>query len=157
MSRRRALNRRELLLPLREPDPKQAGIALDLCVSPLPTVASPAKTGEPPESWPHRSKNCRQAKQRSDTLGGLIAGNGLLARLIFQRIRPRTHFGMSNEQGRSHELKGTAASITPPDITMPPDIYVDASVPAPIPAEIGTLFTQLARRRLRNRAIQEKT
>ena len=158
MSRRRALNRRELLLPLRMPDRHQSGIAFDLCAPGGPTGTIPDKAGEPSEAWPRHTTNCRTAKQKSETIEGaivgLITGNDVLARLIFQRVRPRTHSGMMNEQGRSHELQGTSASIALPDTT-PVVSCADVSVPAPIPPEIETLFTQLARRRLRSPAPQE--
>lgn len=154
MSRRRAANRRELLLPLRMPDQHQAGITFDPCVSADPTV--PGKAGEPAEAWSRRTTHCRPAKQIGPTIEGaivaLIAGNDLLAGLIFQRIRPHTHSGMIGGQSSPHELRRTLAPITSPDLTTP---LVNCADPALPPPEIETLFTQLARRRLRERATEE--
>ncbi len=84
----------------------------------------------------------------------LVPGKHLLARLIFQRIRPRTHSGMMNEQNRSlQELRRVHAAIASPDITTPP---VNCADPPPTATpEIKTLFTQLARRRLPKRAVEE--
>ena len=156
MSRRRAANRRELLLPLRMPERYQTGIALDPCVSSGPTGTMPGKAGESAEARTRRTTHCRSAKQISSTIEGaivaLIAGNDLLARLIFQRICPRTHSGMIDGQSSPHELRRTLAPITSPDIKTP---LVNCADPALPPPEIETLFTQLTRRRLRRRATEE--
>jgi hypothetical protein len=156
MSRRRAANRRELLLPLRMPERYQTGIAFDPCVPSGPTGTIPGKAVEPAEAWTRRTTHCRLARQISQTIEGeivaLIAGNDLLARLIFQRICPRTHSGMIDGQSSPHELRRTRAPITSPDITTP---LVNCADPALPPPEIETLFTQLARRHLRKRATEE--
>ena len=149
VSRRRAANRRELLLPLRMPELYQTGIAFDPCLPPCPTGIISDNAGEPAEAWTRPATHCSPAKQISPRIEGaivaLIAGNDLLARLIFRRIRPRTHSGRMGGQSSPHELRRTRAASTPPDITMSP---LDARGPArPLP-EIETLFTQLARRRL---------
>ena len=157
MSRRRAANWRELLLPLRMPERHQTGIAFDPCVPSGPTGTIPGKAVEPAEAWTRRTTHCRPAKQTSQTIEAgvvaLIAGNDVLAQLIFQRIRPRTHSGVINEQCCcAHELRRTRARIASPDITTP---LVNCADPALPSAEIETLFTQLARRRLRKRATEE--
>lgn len=160
MSRRRVANRRELLLPLRMPDRHSTAIVFDPCLPAGPTGTIPGKAGEPAEAWARRTTHCRPAKQTSQTVEGaivaLIAGNHLLARLLFERIRPRTDSGMMNEQSCSpHELQRIRAPIASPEITTPLVNCAEVSVPAPIPPEIETLFTQLARRRLRKRATEE--
>ena len=157
MSRRPGANRRELLLPLRMPDWHQTGITFDSCLPAGATGTIPGKAGEPAEAWTRRTTHCRPAKQTSQTIEGaivaLIAGNDVLARVIFQRIRPRTHSGMISEQSRSpQELQRTSAAIASPDTTTPLVNCVDAAM---TPPEIEILFTQLARRRLRSRATQE--
>jgi hypothetical protein len=156
MSRRPGPNRRELLLPLQMPDWHQTGIPFDPCVSAGPTGTIPGKAGESAEAWTRRTTHCHPPKQTSQKIEGasvaLIAGNDLLARLIFQRIRPRTHSGMMCGQSSPHELRPTRAPITSPDIPTP---LVNCADPALPPPEIETLFTQLARRRLRKRATEE--
>ena len=158
MSRRRAANRRELLLPLLIPDRHQTGIMFDPCVLVDPTGTLPGETGEPAETWPRRTTHCRPAKQTSQPIEGtilaLIAGDHLLAQLILQRIRPRPHSGMISEQSCSpHELQRIHAAIAPPDITTP---LVSCAAPVLMPTpEIESLFTQLARRRLGKHTTEE--
>ena len=158
MSRRPAANRRELLLPLWVPDRHQTGIAFDPCVPAEPTESIAGKTGEPAEAWNRRAPHCRPAKQTSEPLeeaiSELVTGNHLLARLMFQRIRPRTYSGMISEQSCSpHELQRTPTPVASPKIPKP--LIDGAEASAPIPSEIETLFTELAHRRLRSGATQE--
>lgn len=156
MSRRPITKRRESLLPLLMPDRHQIGIVFDPRVPPDPTRTINGKAGQRPEAWARQTTHCRLAKQTSQTIEGAIsqltAGNHLLARLMFRRIRPRNHSGMISEQSCSpHELQPTPALIASPNITAP---LLD-SAQAPIPSEIEALFTQLVRRRLRSRGTQE--
>ena len=160
MSRRRVANRRELLLPLRMPERHPTGIALDSCLPAGPTGTIPGKAGDLPQVWPRHTSYCRPAKQTSQAIEGavvaLILDNHLLARLIFERIRPRTDAGMIGEQsGSRHELPRTGAPIASSEITTPVVNCAEVSVPALISPEIETLFTQLARRRLRKRVTEE--
>lgn len=160
MSRRRLAKRRELLLPLRMPNRHPTAIVSDSCLPAGPTVTIPGKVGEPLEVWPRHTSHCRPAKQTGPTIEGevvaLIPDNHLLARLIFERIRPRTDSGMISEQSCSpHELQRTGAPIASPEITTPLVNCAEVSVPAPLPPEIEALFTQLARRHLRERATEE--
>lgn len=158
MSRRRAANRRELLLPLWMPDRHQTGITFDPCILVNPTGTLPGETGEPAETWPRRTTHCRLAKQTTQTIEAtilaLIAGDHLLARLIIQRIRPRPHSGMISGQSCSpHELQRIHAAIASPDMTTP---LVNCADPVLMQTpEIETLFTQLARRRLGKRTTEE--
>jgi hypothetical protein len=158
MSRRRTANRRELLLPLRMPDWHQTGITFDPCVSVDPNRTLPGEAEEPAEAWPRRTTYCGPAKQTSQTTAGttlaFIVGKYLMARLIFQRIRPRTHSGKISGQSCSpHELQRIHAVIASPDITTP---LVNCAESALTPtSEIETLFIQLARRRLRKRTAEE--
>jgi hypothetical protein len=158
MSRRQVTNRRELLLPLLIPDRHQRGVVFNPCVPPGPAINGEA--GEPPEAWTHHSAQYRAAKQASQTsqvaIAELIVRNHLLARLVLRRIRPRTHSGMIGEQNCSpDEPEQAHAPIVPLHITTPFIRCAEMPVSAPIPPAIETLFTQLARRRLRNRAIEE--
>jgi hypothetical protein len=158
MSRRRAANRRELLLPLGMPDRHQTGITFDPCAPIDPTGMLAGEAGEPAETWPRHATHCCPAKQTSqptkESILALIAGKHVLARLIFQRIRPRTHSGMLNEQSCSpHELQRLHAAIASPYITTP---LVNCADPTRTPTpEIETLFTKLARRQLRKRTAEE--
>lgn len=158
MSRRRAANRRELLLPLSMPDRHQTGITVDPCVLVDPAGALAYETGEPAETWPRRTTHCRPAKQTSQPTGGiifaLIAGDHRLARLIFRRIRPRAHSGIISQQSSPHDLQRIHPAIASPEITTP---LLNCADPALVPTpEIETVFAQLARRRLRKRAAEEE-
>ena len=160
MSRRRVANRRELLLPLRIPDRYPTGIVFEPCVPASSTETVHRETGEPPEALTRHTTHCRPEKQTTQTTRGttaaLIAGNHLLAQLVFLRIRPGTHRGTTSEQtGSPHKLQRTRRLIAPPDVAALPVKCAEVPVPAPIPPEIETLFTQLARRRLRRRAQEE--
>jgi hypothetical protein len=156
MSRRQVTNRRELLLPLLMPDRHQIGVVLDPALDPATTING--KASESPDAWIRHSTHCRSAKQISQTTEGviaeLIAGSQMFARLLFQRIRPLTQSGMIGDQDYSpHEFQESHA----PSSDMATEFINCADVPvlAPIPPAIETLFTQLARRRLRKRATEE--
>jgi hypothetical protein len=160
MSRRRVANRRELLLPARIPDRYPTGIVFESCVPASSTETVHGETGEPPEAWTRHTTHCRPEKQTTQTIEGataaLVAGNHLLAQLVFLRIRPGTHRRTTGEQtGSPHKVQRTRRLITPPDVAALPAKCAEVPVPALIPPEIETLFTQLARRRLRRRAQEE--
>ena len=160
MSRRPVSNWRELFLPMLMPDRHQTGTVFDPCVPADPPRTINRKAGELPEARTRQTARCHPAKQTSQTIeeavSQLIAGNHLLARLILERIRPRAHVGMISEQGCSpHELQPTPPSNVSPDITTSVVDCAEVSTWAPILPEVETLFTQLARRRLRSRATQE--
>jgi len=159
MSRRRLMNRRELLLPLLMPDRHQKGVVFNPCVPPGPSAAINGEAGELPEAWTHHDARYRASKQPNQTteVAELIARNHLLARLVLQRIRPRTHSGMMGGPSCSpDEPQQARAPIAPLHITTPVIHCAEASVSVSVPPAIETLLTQLARRRLRNRAIEEK-
>lgn len=155
MSRRRVTNRRELLLPSLLPDWHQTGVVFDSCVAPGLAAKINDKAGESPDAWVRHGTPCRPAKQTSQTTEGaiaeLIAGNPLLARLVFQRIRPHPPSGSYAPD----EFQGSREPSAPLDVAAPFVNCAEAPVSAPIPSAIETLFTQLARRRLPKRAIEE--
>ena len=160
MSRRQVTNRRELLLPLLVPDRHQRAAVFGPSVPP-PTAIN-GKAGEPPGGWTRLSTHYRAAKQVSQTTEvatsqatpEFITGNHLLARLVFQRIRPHNHAGMIGGQSCPNEPQHVRAPIAPPEMASP--LRGCAEVPAAPPAPpIETLFTQLARRRLGSRATEE--
>lgn len=159
MSRRKTTNRRELLLPSLIPDRHQTGVIFAPGVPSVPLVVTNGNGAEPAGSWARQSIQCRTAKQAVPTkMAGpeLIAGSHLLARLVFQRIRPRSHSGGMEEQSCSPEEPHAARTpIAPRNIASPLKGRVEASVSALVPRTIETLFTQLARRRFRGRTTEE--
>jgi len=158
MSRRKTTNRRELLLPSLIPDRHQTGVFAP-SVPPAPLLAANGNGAEPAGSWARQNIQCRTAKQAVPTtkMAGpeLIAGSHLLARLVFQRIRPGSRSGGMGEQSCSPEEPQAARTpIAPRNIATPLTGRVEASVSAPVPRPIETLFTQLARRRFRGRTTE---
>jgi len=160
MSRRRVTNRRELLLPLLIPDRHQTGVVFDACLPSGPAMAIHGKTGEPLSARTRHSTPYRTAKKVSQTtevaIAERLAESRLLARLVFQRIRPRTRSGMIDGQSCSPDERQRARGpIAPPDTTMSLIKCAEVPVSAPVLPAIETLFTQLGRRRLRSRAAEE--
>jgi hypothetical protein len=156
MSRRQTTNRRELLLPLLIPDRHQTAVICDPSVPPAPVTAISGNGVEPARSWTHQSIQCRAAQQSGPTTEmaspALIAGSHLLARLVFQRIRPRSRSGQSCSPDEPQRVR---TPIAPPNIASPLIGHAEASISAPVPPPVETLFTQLARRRLRGRTTEE--
>ena len=160
MSRRQTTNRRELLLSSLIPDRHQTAVIFDPGVPPAPIVATKGNGAEPARSWTRQSIQCRAAKQAGPTTEmaslALIAGNHLVARLVFQRIRPRSRSGRMGEQSCSpDEPRRARTTIVPPNAASPLIGRAEASISAPVPSPVETLFTQLARRRLRGRPTEE--
>jgi hypothetical protein len=158
MSRRQATNRRELLLPLLIPDRHQT--VVDPSVPSAPVAATNGGGAEPARCWTRQSIQCPAAKQAGPTTEvaspELIAGNHLLARLVFQRIRPPSGSGRMGEQSCSpDEPQRACTPIAPSNIASPLIGRAEAPVSAPVPPPVETLFTQLVRRRLRGRATEE--
>jgi hypothetical protein len=156
MSRRPATNRRELLLPSLMPDRHQTVLLFDPGVPPAPLAAIHGNGTEAARCWTRQGIPYRAAKQAGATteLGSpeLIAGNHLWARLVFQRVRPRSRSAARGGQSYSaDEPQRTRPPIAQPNIAAPLLGRAEAPVPAPIPPPVETLFTQLARRRLRGR------
>jgi hypothetical protein len=156
MSRRQTTNRRELLLPSLIPDRHQTDVIFDPSVPPAPVAATKGNGAEPARSWTRQSIQCRAVKQADPTTEmaslALIARNHLLARLVFQRIRPRSPAGRVGEQSCSpDEPQRSRTTIVPPNAASPLIGRAEASISAPV----ETLFTQLARRRLRGRPTEE--
>jgi hypothetical protein len=160
MSRRRVTNRRELLLPLLISDRPQTGVVFEACVAPGPAMAIHGKAGEPLSAGTCHRTPYRTAKQVSQTtevaIAELLAESRVLARLVFQRIRPCTRSGMIDGQSCSPDERQRArVPIAPPDTTMSLIRCTEMPVSAPVPPGIETLFTQLARRRLESRTTEE--
>jgi hypothetical protein len=155
MSRRQATNRRAFLSPSLIPARHQAAV-----VPPAPVAATNGNGAEPPRYCNQQRIYCQSAKEASQTIEAaspeLIAGNHLLARLVFQQIRPRNRSSaVIGGQSRSPEEPQLARTpIASPDIASPVIGCAEVSAAALIPP-METLFTQLARRRLRGRATEE--
>jgi hypothetical protein len=160
MPRRQTTNRRELLLPSLIPDRHQTAVIFDPSIPPAPVAATNGSGAEPTRCWARQSIQCRAAKQAGPTTEmpspDLIAGNHLLARLVFQRVRPRSRPGGMEEQSCSPDEPLRARTpIAPPNMASPLIGHAEASISAPVPPPVETLFTQLARRRLRGRTTEE--
>jgi hypothetical protein len=160
MSRRQATNRRELLLPSLIPARHQTAVVFDVSIPPAPATAIHSSGAEPPRSWDQQYIPYRAAKEASQTIEvvgpELIAGNHLLARLVFQQIRPRSRSAVMGGRNCSPEQPQHARTpIGSPDITSPIISCAETPVPAPVPSGVETLFIQLARRRLGSRATEE--
>jgi hypothetical protein len=156
MSRRQATNRRELLLPSLIPARHQTAVVFDPNGSPSPAAAIHGNGAEPLRYWNHQRIHYQAAKQAGQTIEvvspELIAGNHLLARLVFQQIRPRSRSAvMEGQNGSPEERQRTRTPIAAPDIASP----VIGCAETPVPPAVETLFTQLARRRLGGCAAEE--
>lgn len=160
MSRRPATNRRELLLPSLMPDRHQTVVLFVPGASPAPVAAIQGNGTEAARCWTRQSIPYRAAKQAGATteLGSpeLIAGNHLWARLVFQRVRPRSRSAVRGGQSYSaDEPQRARTPIARPNIAAPLLGRAEAPLSAPVPPPVETLFTQLARRRLRGRVTKE--
>jgi hypothetical protein len=160
MSRQRATNRRELLSPLLIPDRHQTAVIFDPGVLPASVAATNGDGAEPARCSTHQSIQCRVARQAGPTTGiaspEFIAENHVLARLVFQRIRPRSRSGGMGEQSCSpDEPQRVYTPIAPRNIASPAIGCAEAPVSPPVPPPVETLRTQLARRRLRGRTTEE--
>jgi hypothetical protein len=158
MSRRQATNRRELLLPSLIPARHQTAVVFDASVPPAPAAATHSSGAEPPRYRDQQRIHYRAAKEASQTIEvvspELIRGNHLLARLVFQQIRPRSRSAVRGEQNCSSEEPQPARTPIASPVTSPIISCAETPVPAPVPA-VETLFIQLARRRLGGRATEE--
>ena len=164
MSRGQATKRRNLLLPSLVPERPQTRVIFD----PNAGLALPPQVkGGGEESlrcWPHQNIQYGAAKQAilgTELIGPEhISANHLLARLVFQQIRRRSRPGRTGGQScSSDELQLGGMPASAPALRSPlrgqASVPSDARVTAPIPLTVETLFTQLARRRLRSDAKKE--
>ena len=156
MSRRQATNRRELLLPSLMPDRRQTVVIFDPSVPGAPAAAINGNDAESARDCIRQSIHCQAAKQIGPPTEAaspeLIARNHLLARLVFQQIRPRSRSAvMGGPSSSPEELQRARAPIALSNTASP----FQERAAAPIPPPVETLFTQLARRRLRGRATEE--
>jgi hypothetical protein len=164
MSRLQAMNRPELLLPSLMPDWHQLRVIFDPSAGRVPAPVGQgrgrgmaAMLGSPKYSLPA----AKQAIQGTEVTGPKLNGaNHLLARLVFQQIRSRSHSGVIGGQSCSSDEPprgGMQASTPAPRSPLKGRVALaaDAGVSVPVPLTVEILFTQLARRRLRSRAKKE--
>ena len=159
MSRRTVTNRRELLLPPLIPDRHQTRPRYDSCVRPVAVAATNGAGEDPSRCGTRQSIRCLAAKQASPTTEAagleLTHVHLLLAGLVFQQIRPRIRSGAAEGQGRSDKSQVGRMPASAPNV---PSARTGQSVlphEVPVPPPVETLFTELARRRLRRRATKE--
>ena len=156
MSRRQATNRRELLLPSLVPDWHQTVVICDPGAPSAPAVSIDGIGVEPPRCWTRQtihSRAAKQAGQQTDVAGPeLIAENHLFARLVLQRVRPGNSSGVLGQQTCSpDEPQSLRTRIAPPDSAG----QLTGHAETPVMPSVETLFTQLVRRRLRDRTTKE--
>src|SRR5712691_1884268 len=136
----------------RVPHPARIGIFRKLAA-----VQALAKGGgeEPSRFWTRQNIHysaAKQAIQATEVTGPeLIGANHLLARLVFQQMRRRSRSGGQSCSSDEPRRGGVPASA--PDPRSPligrAALPADAPVWVSVPLTVETLFTQLARRRLR--------
>ena len=154
MSRRTVTNRRELLLPSLIPDRHQKRLLFDSCVCSAAVAPINGAGEDTSRCGVRRSVRSTPATKVADL--ELTGSNHLLARLVLQLLRPRNRSGVTDGQCYSFDKPHAGQVPTPaPDV---PSALTGQSVPpdgaSALPA-VETLFTQLARQRLRSRAPKE--
>lgn len=151
-SRRGITEQQEWSPPLQRPEwffdghPKRL-----LGVAESARLGGPASCGveEPLRCWNPRHAPIPAGKQTGQTTNParaeFIAANRLFARLVLHQVRPHDRSAAVAKRpiGSSHNRN-------------PGLVSVPAASPDPLPAPIETLFSELARRRLRRLAVKER-
>jgi hypothetical protein len=175
MSRRGITERWELSLPLARPKWFRDGHPKGLVDSTLQAESArrgaPVSGGieEPLRCWSPRHAHLpaeEQPGQTTDpTRAELVGANRLFARLVFHQVRPQDRSPAAAKQpiGSSHNRNPDLVSVPAPDAESSLTLRSERSVttapaasPDPLPAPIETLFSELAWRRLRRLAAQER-
>lgn len=138
--------------------------------------AESARRGEPvscgveePLRWNPRHAHIpvgKQTGQTTDPTGAeFVAANRLFARLVLHQVRPHDRSAAAAKQrnGFSHDRNPDLVSVPAPDAGLSftprserPVTTAPAAAPDPLPASIETLFSELARRRLRRLTAEER-
>ena len=138
--------------------------------------AESARRGEPvscgveePLRWNPRHAHIpvgKQTGQTTDPTGAEFVGaNRLFARLVLHQVRPhdRSTAAAKQRNGFSHKRNPNLVSVPAPDAgssfslrSERPVTAAPATLLDPLPAPIGTLFSALARRRLRRLTAKER-
>jgi hypothetical protein len=176
MSRRGITEQWELSLPLQRPECFFDGHPKHLLGVNSTSQAESARRGEPvscgveePLRWNPRHADIpvgKQTGQTTDPSGAEFVGaNRLFARLVLHQVRPHDRSAAAAKQrnGFSHNRKPDLVSVPAPDAGLSftlrserPVTTAPAASPDPLPAPIETLFSELARRRLRRLTAKER-
>ena len=174
-SRRGITEQWELSLPLPRPKWFRDGHPKGLVDSTLQAESAhcgePVRGGieEPLRCWSPRQAHLpaeEQPGQTTDpTRAELVGANRLFARLVLHQVRPKDRSAAAAKQpiGSSHNRNPGLVSVPAPDAESSLTLRSERSVttapaasPDPLPAPIETLFSELAGRRLRRLAAQER-
>ena len=137
--------------------------------------AESARRGEPvscgveePLRWNPRHADIPVGKQTGQTTdptrAEFVGANRLFARLVLHQVRPHDRSAAAAKQrnGFSHNRNSDLVSVPAPDAGLSFTLRSERSVttapaasPDPLPADIETLFRELARRRLRRLTAKE--
>ena len=120
---------------------------------------------EPLRCWNPRHAHIPAAKQTGETTdpprAEFVGANRLVARLVLHQVRPHDRPAAAAKQpiGSSHNRNPGRVSVPAPDarssFTLRSERPVTDAPAASLPAPIETLFSELARRRLRKLAAKE--
>lgn len=176
-SRRGITEQWELSLPLQRRECFFDGHPKRLLGANSTLQAESARRGKPVSCGIEESLRCwnpgyahipagKQAGQTTDlTRAEFVGANRLFARLVLHQVRPHDCSAAAAKQpiGSSHNRNSGLVSVPPPDarssFTLRSERLVTtapASSPDPLSAPIETLFSELARRRLRRLAAKER-
>jgi hypothetical protein len=124
---------------------------------------------EPLGCWNPRHAHIPAGKQTGETTdpprAEFVGGNRLVARLVLHQVRPHDRPAAAAKQpiGPSHNRNPGLVSVPAPDSissftlrSEQPVTDAPAASPGSLPAPIETLFSELARRRLRKLAAKER-
>ena len=171
MSRRQIVEKREFSLPSLGADRHIKHVILDpsLLTGSCRRVGPDCGGGEPLQGWTRDGVHTQAAKQmdqRADASDSeFVVSNSLFARMLLRHIRSFNRAVVENEKqsGAFCEAKAGRMSDSSPDVGLsirrqsqcPPAIRQSLVSDPPL-APIETLFTELARRRLRSPIAKEK-
>jgi hypothetical protein len=175
MSRRRITEQWELSLPLQRPECFFDGHPKHLLDVDSTLQAESAHRGEPvscvveePLRWnlhAHIPVGKQTGQTTDRTRAEFVGANRLFARLVLHQVRPHDHSAAAAKQrnGFSPNRNRDLVSVPPPDAGLSftprseqPVTTAPAASPDPFPAPIETLFSELARRRLRRLTAKER-
>ena len=124
---------------------------------------------EPLRCWNPRHAHIPEGKQTGETTdptrAEFVGANRLFARMVLHQVRPHDRPAAAAKQpiGSSHNRNPGLVSVPAPDARSSftlrserPVTTAPAAAPDPLPAPIETLFSELARRRLRRLTAKER-
>jgi hypothetical protein len=176
-SRRGITEQWELSLPLQRPEcffddhPKRLLGVDSTLQAESARCDEPVNCGieEPLRCWNPRHAHIPAGKQTGETTdptrAEFVGANRLVARLVLHQVRPHDRPAAAAKQpiGSSHNRNPGLVSVAAPDARSSftlrserPVTDAPAASPGSLPAPIETLFSELARRRLRKLAAKER-